>query len=47
MLTAPIKNRLKHYRVVRGLSQEKLAEELGIIRTYFSKLENQKFSPGP
>lgn len=47
MVSAPIKNNIKNYREQKGITQEELAEKLGIIRTYLSKLENQKFSPGP
>lgn len=47
MISAPIKNNIQNFREQRGLTQEQLAESLGIIRTYLSKLENQKFSPGP
>ena len=47
MASAPIKNSIRNFREQKGLTQEELAEKLGIIRTYLSKLENQKFSPGP
>ncbi len=47
MVIAPIRNNIKSFREQRGLTQEELAGKLGIIRTYLSKLENQKFSPGP
>ena len=42
-----IKNSIQKYRVVSGLDQQSLADLLGVTRTYLSKLENQKFSPGP
>lgn len=29
------------------MNQDELAEILGVTRTYLSKLENQRFSPGP
>ena len=41
-----IGNNIQKYRQHRGIDQQKLADELGIDRTYLSKLENQKFSPG-
>ena len=44
---APIKNKIKYFRTANGIDQRKLSEALGISRTYLSKLENQKFSPGP
>jgi transcriptional regulator with XRE-family HTH domain len=33
---------VKHYRVVQGLSQEKLAELAGLHRTYISSLEREQ-----
>ena len=43
----PIKNNIQSLREFRGIHQEDLAQKLGVTRTYLSKLENQKFSPGP
>ncbi len=37
-----IKNRLKDFRIERGLSQEELAEKSGISRTTLSKIENNE-----
>lgn len=34
-------------RTAYAINQQTMAAELGITRTYLSKLENQKFSPGP
>lgn len=42
-----IKNKIKSYRLISNMTQEELAKKLGITRTYLSKLENQKLSPGP
>jgi putative transcriptional regulator len=47
LINIPIKNNIQELRNSRGLNQEDLAEALGVTRTYLSKLENQKFSPGP
>ncbi|AOT72219.1 helix-turn-helix transcriptional regulator [Geosporobacter ferrireducens] len=44
---ATIQNNIQKYREYHDLNQEELAEQLGITREYLSKLENQKFSPGP
>lgn len=41
-----IKNRIKPYRKSKGLRQQELADKLQIDRTYLSKLENQKYTPG-
>ncbi len=43
----PIKNKIQKFRTLKDLNQDKLAVEIGVTRTYLSKLENQKFSPGP
>jgi putative transcriptional regulator len=43
----PIRNRIQMFRDVHGIDQQKLADNLGITRTHLSKLENQRFSPGP
>ena len=43
----PIRNCIQMFRVTHGIDQQTMADELGITRTYLSKLENQKFSPGP
>ena len=41
-----IKNHIKQYRKAKVLSQQELADKLEIDRTYLSKIENQKYSPG-
>jgi putative transcriptional regulator len=41
-----IKNNIQKYREDNGINQQQMASELEIDRTYLSKLENQKFSPG-
>ena len=43
----PIKNNIKKFRKIKAISQEDLADELSVTRSYLSKLENQRFSPGP
>lgn len=43
----PIKNNIQKYREIKCINQEDLAAVLGITRPYLSKLENQKFTPGP
>ena len=43
----PIKNNIQKFRTLKDLNQDKLAAAIGVTRTYLSKLENQKFSPGP
>lgn len=40
-----IKNNIQTLRNQHNVSQQKLAEKLGITRTYLSKLENQKHLP--
>ena len=35
-------NNVKHYRLARNLSQEKLAELSGLHRTYISAIERQQ-----
>lgn len=47
ILNIPVKNNIQKLRKARGITQDELAEILGVTRTYLSKLENQKFSPGP
>ncbi len=37
-----IKNRLKEFRIERGISQEELAEQSGISRATLSKIENNE-----
>ena len=37
-----MKNKIKHYRELRGLSQDELAETAGISRTSLSNLESGK-----
>ncbi|WHH58277.1 helix-turn-helix transcriptional regulator [Petroclostridium sp. X23] len=44
---APIKNNIKKHRELKDVNQEDLARELGISRSYLSKLENQKYPAGP
>lgn len=46
-MRVPIKNHIQILRDAQGIDQQKLADDLGITRTYLSKLENHKFSPGP
>jgi putative transcriptional regulator len=47
LTTALIKNNIQKFREEKEVNQEQMAVELGIQRTYLSKLENQKFPPGP
>ncbi len=42
-----IKNNIQKFRNLKNLNQDELAAAIGVTRTYLSKLENQKFSPGP
>lgn len=42
-----IKNNIQKYRKFNNLTQEQLAQNLSLTRTYLSKLENEKFSPSP
>lgn len=42
-----LKNHIQQHREQRGLNQDQLATQLGLTRTYLSKLENQKFPPSP
>lgn len=42
-----IRNRISMLRKVEGVTQEEMAQKLGIERTYLSKLENSKFMPRP
>ena len=37
-----IKNRLKEYRELQGISQEELSEKTGLSRTTISKIENNE-----
>ncbi|MBQ1756484.1 MAG: helix-turn-helix transcriptional regulator [Oscillospiraceae bacterium] len=37
-----IKNRLKEYRELRGISQEELSKQTGLSRTTISKIENDE-----
>lgn len=39
--------KIKEARIRKGLSQRKLAEELGYSNCYISKIENNKSSPSP
>ena len=43
----PVKNNIQKLRASQGHDQQTLADKLGVTRTYLSKLENQRFSPGP
>lgn len=43
----PVKNNIQKLREAREINQDELAHILGVTRTYLSKLENQRFSPGP
>lgn len=40
-----LKNRLKEYRQIAGISQAKLAEEVGSSRNTIVSIENGKFCP--
>lgn len=42
---SPIQNRIAALRTLRNISQESLAGELGIERTYLSKVERGKVTP--
>lgn len=46
-VNTPVKNNIQKLRETKGMNQEELAAILGVTRTYLSKLENQRFSPGP
>lgn len=37
-----IKNRLKEFRELQGISQEELSEKTGLSRTTISKIENNE-----
>lgn len=41
-----IKNRIKELRAQRGISQEELANAIGIARPYLSEIECGKKEPG-
>lgn len=43
--TTPIKNRIAALRKRRGISQEAMAADLAIERTYLSKVERGKVTP--
>ncbi len=47
IINIPVKNNIQKLREARGMYQDELAAILGVTRTYLSKLENQRFSPGP
>ena len=47
MATAIVKNNIQKFRDAQDINQEQMAADLEIGRTYLSKLENQKFAPGP
>lgn len=38
-------NRLKQYRLSAGLSQGKLAEQVGVARQTINLIENDKYNP--
>ncbi|PAE27876.1 hypothetical protein CHI07_16885 [Paenibacillus sp. 7884-2] len=40
-----IHNKIKHLRKIKGISQQELADYLGIERTSLSKIENMKYNP--
>lgn len=42
---SPIQNRIAALRTVRNISQQALAHELGIERTYLSKVERGRVTP--
>lgn len=42
-----IGNRIRVYRKLNDMRQQALADELGINRTYLSKLENYIHNPSP
>jgi transcriptional regulator with XRE-family HTH domain len=37
--------RLKHFRELKGLSQSKIEERTGLVRSYISRVENGHISP--
>lgn len=40
-----LKNKIKHIRKQRGISQQELADYLNIERTSLSKIENMHYNP--
>ena len=44
MINVKVGNRLRELRRLRGLSQEALADECGLDRTYITYIENAKKS---
>ena len=42
-----IGERIKHLRDLRGLSQEKFGEKVGVTQQYVGALESGKRNPGP
>ena len=44
--TTDVGSRIRKWRVKRGLSQEELAHQAGLYRTYIGHLENARYSPG-
>ena len=40
-----MKNRLKEIRAIRGISQDELADILGVSRQTISSLENGRYNP--
>jgi transcriptional regulator with XRE-family HTH domain len=43
--TEYVGKRIKKWRVKRGMSQEELAHQTGLYRTYIGHLENARYSP--
>lgn len=41
-----IKNKIKNYRLLKGLNQAQLADKLGISRVYLSEVENGRVPGG-
>jgi transcriptional regulator with XRE-family HTH domain len=40
-----LSKKIKYYRIMKGLSQEKLAQHTGISRNYLNQIENSKKIP--
>ena len=43
--TKDVGKRIRKWRVKRGMSQEELAHQTGLYRTYIGHLENARYSP--